>query len=317
MYEEGRVNINNKEDIVTLGVGCYISVYMLISDMQFATSKRGTRYCSFIAKKNDARLNCKVWDSALAEQLEANAKVYAGVPCSIHGKVDEYMGEKQLSVDSIDVLTDYDMSEYVQGVDIDAVYKDFTECVNSMLSQNGITIMIGIFNGENIKEEFKKFYAAQIHHDNIPGGGMNHTLKVMKIVDLLIKIEGLEEYRDLLILGAVLHDIGKIKEMRNGVYQENSFVTHRAFGMEMLFKYKKPISNLMGEDFYYKLMSIIQGHHGEWGEPCNTVYAKIIHLADYLESNVCSLATRMKNKDYTSDAAGNYIRDEHSWRLFI
>lgn len=309
--------LNSKEDIKGLTVGSYVSVDMMVTDLKFGTSKRGTRYADCNLRRRDAVINAKIWDSVLVEQIEANSQLYAGTPCSIYGKVDEYMGTKQLSIESVDRLEEYDISDYVKGVDKDKVYDEFAGAVNTMMSQKGITLLMGIFKGENLKEDFKNFYAATYYHDNIPGGGMHHTLKVMKIVDLVIKLEGLEKYRDLLIIGAALHDIGKIKEMKNGVYQENTFISHRAFGMEMMFKYKKQIMQLMGEDFYYRLVSIIQGHHGEWGEPCNTVYAKIIHLADYLESSVCSMATRMNSGDYVSDTSGNYIKDEHGWKLFI
>lgn len=303
-------------DIKDVKKGDCVSVDAIVSDMKFDTTKRGTKYTSMIIKKKETKLVCRIWDEALTQQLEANSKLYAGQVCMLTGKIDEYMGEKQLVVDNIQLMSDSNPDDYVVGLDKDALYKEFTDCVNTMLTQKGVSILLGIFKGENMKEAFKSAYAAQYNHDNLPGGNMHHTMKVMKIVDLIIKLENLEEYRDLLVLGAALHDIGKLQEMKNGVYQENSFVSHRVFGIELLHKYKRAIIDMMDENFYYRLVSIIQGHHGEFGDPCNTVWAKIIHLADMLEACSCQYATRLKDKDYISETSGNYIRDNGN-RLFF
>ena len=63
-------------------------------------------------------------------------------------------------------------------------------------------------------------------HDAQIGGLLNHTMKMMRIAKVVYqnepRMEQLENYKDMLYLGVILHDIGKIYEMNYGVYQENS-----------------------------------------------------------------------------------------------
>lgn len=91
---------------------------------------------------------------------------------------------------------------------------------------------------------------------------------------------------DLFALGATIHDIGKIYEYTNGVIEGNGLlVSHTTFGVEMLSKNKDFIVSLKSEEFYYRLLSIIQQHHGEFGEKPRTVEAYLVHMADYMESS--------------------------------
>jgi 3'-5' exoribonuclease len=113
-----------------------------------------------------------------------------------------------------------------------------------------------------------------------------------------------EMYKDLLVLGVALHDVGKVIEMKDGVYQPNSFVSHRTFGAEFLMENKHAIVLNSSLNFYYQLLAVMQGHHGEFEEPAKTVVTQIVHLIDMLESGVTGLMDRIAADNLSEDASG-------------
>ena len=170
---------------------------------------------------------------------------------------------------------------------------------------------MGIFQSENLFPRFKEEFAGKKMHDAQIGGLMHHTTKMLKIAKILVENEPrmlqIEGFTDLLYLGISLHDIGKVYEMKLGVYQPNSFVTHRTLGTEMIAKYKDLICQLYNETFYYHILAIINGHHGEYGERPQTLLAYIIHLIDMLEANTTGAFDRIENKEFSNRAGLNAV----------
>jgi len=73
----------------------------------------------------------------------------------------------------------------------------------------------------------------------------------------------------------------------------------------------KPVNDIkfiepLGEEFYYRLQAIIQQHHGEFGEPCHTVEAYIVHLVDMFESRVQMLEESLPFSGSLSVEFGKY-----------
>ena len=52
----------------------------------------------------------------------------------------------------------------------------------------------------------------------------------------------------------------------------------------MLSKYKEFIIGLKSEEFYYRLLAIIEQHHGEYEETGRTLDVYLVHMVDNLES---------------------------------
>ena len=96
--------------------------------------------------------------------------------------------------------------------------------------------------------------------------------------------------KDLLYLGCAIHDIGKVYEYNNGlISSQGKFISHLTSGILLLDKYREDIVMLMGEDFFYSLMSIVSQHHGEYGEKPRTIAAYVIHILDLLDTNLTTL----------------------------
>ena len=259
----------------------------------------------FFANKKDT-IGFKVWDAPVVDYLTQNDM--QGRVVRINGKANSYMNNVELNVTSITPLdeAEYSRSLFLKSADVDGLFKEFTDFVNTNLTQKGVQLVLGIFKGDKLFERFKEEFAGSRMHDAQVGGLLHHTLKMLKIAKTVVENEPrfgtIENFADLLFVSIIMHDIGKIDEMHFGVYQENSFVSHRILGIERLVKYKTGIIQLYDANFYYELISVLQGHHGEFADKPTTVMAYIVHLIDMLESQTTGIFDKIENNDFTMRA---------------
>lgn len=143
--------------------------------------------------------------------------------------------------------------------------------------------------------------ARQVHHA-YRSGLLEHVLQVMKVAVFLA-----DEYharRDLLIAGAILHDIGKLDELTydvaTGYSVEGNLVGHIAIGVGML-------REAVGEqpdfprDLQIELEHLVLSHHGarERGSPVEpmTVEAFLLACADDLDAKMHQVQHAIANDD--------------------
>ena len=208
-------------------------------------------------------------------------------------------------------------SDFITGHDISAIEKEFYEINSRLLSPQGLELLNLIIR-DKVKERFFLEYAGMTMHDACPGGVANHTLKMLRILETVINNdERIRPWTDLLVLGVNFHDVGKVKEMLNGVYRKNSFVTHREFGVELLSSHKDYITKLFDDDFYYRLISIIRGHHNEYEEKAKTVYAYFVFLIDMLDSQVTHVLDAVEGDNLKEESSGEKALASYDQKLYI
>ena len=124
--------------------------------------------------------------------------------------------------------------------------------------------------------------------------------------------------RDLVITGAILHDIGKLKEYVATAAidktSEGNFIGHIVMGDRWI---KDKIAELKDKDFDLdlenKLCHIILSHHGkyEFGSPRmpKTIEACVVHQADLMDSQVKNFMQNIEEGRKNSDDIWAYIWD--------
>lgn len=145
---------------------------------------------------------------------------------------------------------------------------------------------------EDLAPTFYTEFAARGVHDAKEGGLVNHTFKVFSFAfDMIFKggfYANIYKSIDInaFIIGSILHDVGKVMEYENGKNGKYYYVSHNLLGIDMISAKKDRIIRIYSEDTYYRILSIIGQHHGEFGENPQTVEAYLVHLADMLESRL-------------------------------
>ena len=126
--------------------------------------------------------------------------------------------------------------------------------------------------------------------------------------------------KDLLVTGAILHDIGKLEEYQTKAAVEKSdignFIGHIVIADRWV---REKISELRskGKDFEKdledRLCHILLSHHGkyEFGSPRmpKTIEAMIVHAADYMDSQVKNFIQHIEESRKTSEDPWAFIWD--------
>ncbi|ADI00873.1 3'-5' exoribonuclease YhaM family protein [Syntrophothermus lipocalidus] len=192
----------------------------------------------------------------------------------------------------------------------DELWEDLLSLVQR-INDGDLKNMVRALLDEN-REAFCRTPAAKQYHHAYVGGLVEHTLEVVRIA--LASAEAMNENgvvvdTDVLLAGAVLHDIGKTKEYeidRYGVITINESVKlkgdHCLLGRDMLYRFWEndwPLKWKVSESRIDAIAHLILSHHGqlEWRaivEPATTE-AVILHLADMISSKANGIDRAIKS----------------------
>ena len=141
------------------------------------------------------------------------------------------------------------------------------------------------------EEKLRVWPAAVTVHHAYPGGLLDHILKLADTCEALATAYGAD--RDLLLAGAVLHDIGKLDELTAGetttYSRDGNLVGHVTLGVLIV---RESATRLEGfpDGLRARLEYLIVSHHGsrQLGAPVEpmTIEALILSAADDLDAKV-------------------------------
>lgn len=202
---------------------------------------------------------------------------------------------------------EYDIRDFVEVTkkDREEMMADLMKIIEG-IDEPYNSLLHSFFNDEKFVKKFKDAPAAMHRHQNYIGGLLEHTLNVTKICQRIHEVHPMLDY-NLLITGAILHDIGKIKEMKVGtsidISEEGMLLGHIISGVEMLIEKIKEMETFP-ERIRLKLIHIILSHHGklDYGSPKTPQFpeAHAIYFADEIDAKV-DYTLRLKEEAETED----------------
>jgi 3'-5' exoribonuclease len=133
--------------------------------------------------------------------------------------------------------------------------------------------------------------AAQLVHHAYRGGFLEHILQIARVATMLA--DAYQANRDVVIAGALLHDIGKLQELTyetaTSYSREGNLLGHISLGLIMVRDASRVIPDFPPE-LLTRIEHIVLSHHGsmEFGSPVEpmTVEAFILSMADDLDAKV-------------------------------
>jgi 3'-5' exoribonuclease len=214
----------------------------------------------------------------------------------VRGVVKEYAGRPQIKLTRVQVLPEdgVDSRDFLPSADRDAdeMYEELFGWVRSIADPHIKHLLEAIFGDEEIAGRFRMAPAAKGMHHAYIGGLLSHTLSVIGLCHRVAGHYGPPAVNhDLLLAGAMLHDLGKAWELdwqRGFDYTDSG----RLLGhiVEESFLVNRYIERIEGfpEELRMQLLHIVLSHHGtyEFGSPRRpkTVEALILHYVDDLDS---------------------------------
>lgn len=242
----------------------------------------------------------KVWDSFDVDDV-----------IIVRGVVSEYQNEKKIDVNedrgSIVKTNEFDIGDLVavSKRDPDEMFSELMSKIKAVENPYLSKLLHSFFDDLKFVEEFKKAPAAMYMHHAYIGGLLEHTLHVLKLCEAIYEIYPQMD-RDLLVTGAILHDVGKIREFSVKtsikVTEEGMLRGHLVIGEEMVLEKMKSIPGFP-ETLMMKVSHMLLSHHGngEFGSPKSPQFpeAAAVHYADEMDSKVDQYVTIKEETDST------------------
>ena len=256
--------------IGTLKEGDKVNDIYLCKQRNNAITKNGKEYENVVFQDKTGVIDGKIWDPYSEGIEDCDALTYVHVV----GDVLSFNGQLQISVKRIRKASadEYDNADYfpVTTKDIDEMKGELRKYISSVQNPFLSELLNNIFTDATI-EAFSKHSAAKSVHHAFIGGLLEHTLSVTKLCKYYTTQYPVLNY-DLLITAAMLHDIGKLKEIdtfpANDYTDEGQLVGHIVIGAQIVTKMADNIPEFP-KKIKNELVHCILAHHGEleYGSP--------------------------------------------------
>lgn len=271
------------------------------------TTGNGKPYAQLTVRDASGAIPAKKWDLTDTEW-----EAMSGVNCvRVVGTVRQYQGKLEITATRIRPGADPNRTEGFipeHPGDRAAQWKAFCALARSVQDPNLAELLKRVFKLPGFQPAFRQATAAQkMHHVGV-GGLLAHTLEVCDLcMAVCERAPGLR--RDLLLTGAILHDIGKTGEMDAsrvdfGVTVEGGLVGHVVMGAAMVQRVIEDIPDFP-PNLRAAVLHLILTHQGtrEWGAPVLPAIpeAVVLHACDNVSAKIDEFATARES------AAGNAL----------
>jgi 3'-5' exoribonuclease len=291
------------QTIATLKEGDWVEEIYLAATKQISTAKNGVTYLTIKLADRTGEIDGKLWDNA----EEIAGKFSREDFVRIKGMVASYQGTMQIKMKTLEKVDDskVDIANFVQSSP-----RDIEEMVNELKTvAAGITdvhlkqLMHSFLNDKPFIEVFRRTPAAKTLHHNYIGGLLEHVLELISLCREVARHFPAIDV-DLLVTGAFLHDIGKVRELsvRKSIEYttEGKLIGHISLGYEMLLEKIRSLPRFP-EETAMLLKHIMLSHHGqyEFGSPKRPKIqeAVVIHYLDDLSAKVNNFQATLKKEN--------------------
>jgi len=259
---------------------------------QSLKTRVGKTYYSLKLQDKTGKVDAKVWE--LTKDIQ---DFNEGDMIKIDATATSYQNGMQLKINKLrrSQEGEYVLEDYIPTTEknVADMYGKIVAIVNSIETPHLKTLLENILiKNEAQAAALKSHSAAKAMHHSYMGGLLEHILAVAEICDFMASRYKYVN-RDLLLTGALLHDIGKIYELspmpQNEYTDDGQMLGHIIIGVEMVV-----VETMKIENFPHQLASLVKhliiSHHGEYeyGSPKlpYTAEAMLLHYADNMDAKL-------------------------------
>ena len=280
-----------------------VTTTFLVKVKEVRSKKSGEPYLSLILGDKSGNLDAKMWENVEAVESTFSKDDFV----KIKGLVQVYRNKKQLTIHRLRRCeeTEVEFGDYFPKTskNIDSMFSELYDLAKSVENSYLNQLLVNLLNDSEFAVKFKEAPAAKSLHHAWLGGLLEHTLSLCKLCKITAQHYP-EVNLDLLMTGAIIHDIGKIEELeynRNFNYStKGQLLGHMIIELDLV---NQKISEI--EEFPLQLKTLIQhlivSHHGEYefGSPKLPMFpeALLLHCLDNLDSKLASMLALIGNDD--------------------
>jgi 3'-5' exoribonuclease len=284
-----------------------ITGYFAVSTKQVRSKKDGARYFALTFADRTGSIEARMWDTDGAGEFSTGDVV------KVRGQVCRYQEKLQINVDRIRAAEpgEFELGDFVPQTErnVDELWAELNGYVATFTDPHLQALVRAFLDDPEIANAFREAPAAKSMHHAWIGGLLEHVVSLLGICELSAKHYPV--HRDLLLTGAILHDIGKLHELRWGTSFEytvaGQLLGHITMGVSMI---ERKLAAL--EDFPPELRVLVEhmvlSHHGkyEFGSPKLPMIpeAILLHYLDDMDAKMQTVANEFARSASTGRGPG-------------
>jgi 3'-5' exoribonuclease len=289
-----------------------------ISEKQLRPNKNGNLYLQFNLSDKTGTLNSRFWN-VTTEQSEQFTE---GDFVRAEGVSQKFQGIIQLIVRRMSKVpeAEVDLFDFVRTgqVNIQVRLQSLREILRALTNEKLHSLAECFLIDELFMEKFCRAPAGvKLHHAYL-GGLLDHTVQMM---ELAVQIAALypQLNKDMLIMGAFLHDIGKVSELAYNndlrYTDEGQLLGHALLGVEILCTKIAETEKLSGETFDAEIAMLLKhiliSHHGTYENQSAklpmTLESQTLHFIDSIDSKIAEYQKYINEDSNQGMKWTNYI----------
>lgn len=302
--------------ISELQEGQRVDELFLVAVNNRAETKAGKPYLILTLMDKSGEIGGRLWDNA---DFFAKEAPVGSVVC-LQGTAQSFRDELQLKIDSLQQVSMNDerivMSDFLPACNraVAEMLQELKQIIASITDVPLRKLLQSLFKG-SLLDDFSLAPAAKKMHHAYLGGLLEHTLSVTSLADKIA-----EHYtaldRDMFLAGALLHDVGKIREFSYSSvpfdYTDSGrLLGHMILGSEMVREHAQKVKDLSA-DRLDQVIHMILSHHGrhEFGAPVlpMTLEAILLHHVDDIDAKVNYIGALSEKIDTPGQQWSDYQR---------
>jgi 3'-5' exoribonuclease len=293
-----------------------VTTFFAISSFSVRDKKGGDgQYLALTLSDKTGSLEARMWE----EFASVMATCGEGCFVKVQGKISKYQAKYQITIDRMRLAaeTEIDVSDFVPSTkfDVAEMWAELRGYVDDFSNFDLKRLVFAFLDDGNIARAYCDAPAAKMLHHAWIGGLLEHVVVLVRVCRAIVPFYP-EVDPDLLVTGAILHDIGKIRELSWGssfsYTLEGQMIGHISIAQGML---REKIGLLTG--FPDKLRIVVEhmilSHHGryEFGSPKlpMTPEALLLSALDDLEAKMQAV----RNEFARDTAAGKSPGELTDW----
>jgi 3'-5' exoribonuclease len=289
--------------VSTLQDGQSVTTHFLVCVKEIRSTREGKTYLRLELGDSTGRIEARMWTGfdAMAASFERDDFV------KVQARVENYRNKLQLAIEKIRRAEEgeVDPTDFFPHTkeNVDEMYAKLLEIVASVGNPWLQQLLNSVVLDPEIVPRLKRAPAAKVMHHAFYGGLLEHVLSLCNLCRAIIDHYP-EVNADLLLSGAVLHDIGKLKELSYdrsiGYTDEGQLLGHILIEYGDLTKKIDAIEGFPPE-LKMLVLHMLISHHGqyEFGSPKLPMFreALLLHYLDDLDSKMAAVRSALASDD--------------------
>jgi 3'-5' exoribonuclease len=288
-----------------------VVAFFAVASKQVRSRKDGTgQYLALTLGDRTGQIESRMWENF----ADGAAGFEQGDVVKVRAEVCRYNGRLQLNLDKLRVAAadEVELADYVPHTqkDVEELWSTLVRTVDSFSDLSLQALLRSFLDDPAFASAFRQAPAAKSLHHAWLGGLLEHVVSLVGLCELAARHYP-EINRDLLLTGAVLHDIGKLEELSWGTSfdytLQGQLVGHITLGIAMI---EKKLAAL--PDFPLALRILVEhmvlSHHGklEFGSPKlpMTPEAVLLHYLDDLDAKMHMMRSEFARHEAEGGEAG-------------